>query len=72
MTEPRGPARDSSRQDRKAPGNCLLRTPQPRALNVMRGGGGRYPGALASWARATTAGPYGPALAAIYTASIAD
>ena len=42
MSEPRGPARDSSRQDRKAPGNCLLRTPQPRPDNVMRGGGERY------------------------------
>ncbi len=42
MTEPRGPARDSSRQDRKAPGNCLLRTPQPRPGNVMRNDAGRY------------------------------
>jgi hypothetical protein len=36
MTEPRGPARDSSLQDRKAPENCLLRTRQPRFGNVMR------------------------------------
>ena len=31
-----GPGRDSSRQDRKAPGKCLLRTPQPRLVNVVR------------------------------------
>ena len=36
MTEPRGPARDSSLQDRKAPENCLLRTRQPRLRNVVR------------------------------------
>ncbi len=69
MTEPRGPARDSSRQDRKAPGNCLLRTPQPRPGNVMRGGAGRYFGA--TWAHPRPGPepplrrPYGPALAAI-------
>jgi hypothetical protein len=35
MTEPRGSARDSSLQDRKAPENCLLRTGQPRFVNVV-------------------------------------
>lgn len=36
MTKPRGKARDSSLEDRKAPDNCLLRTGQPRLHNVMR------------------------------------
>ena len=35
MPEPRGSARDSSLQDRKAPENCLLRTGQPRLGNVV-------------------------------------
>jgi hypothetical protein len=43
MTEPRGSARDSSRQDRKAPEICLLRTRQPRPSNVVRNGGQRHP-----------------------------
>ena len=43
MTEPRGSARDSSRQDRKAPENCLLRTGQPRLGNVVRNRQRRQP-----------------------------
>ena len=35
MSEPTGPARDSSLRDRKAPGVCIRRTPQPRLRNVM-------------------------------------
>jgi len=65
VTEPRGPARDSSLQDRKAPGNCLLRTPQPRPGNVMRGGAGRYFSAPTSSARAPLRRPYGLTLPAI-------
>ena len=42
MSEPTGPVRDSSRQDRKAPGKELRRTPQPRNANVMRGRAGRH------------------------------
>ena len=42
MSEPRGPVRDSSLQDRKAPGNEFLRTPQPRSRNVMPSGRRRH------------------------------
>ena len=42
MTETTVPARDSSRQDRKAPGNFLRRTSQPRFANVVVKQGGRH------------------------------
>jgi len=42
VTEPRGPARDSSLQDRKAPENCLLRTVQPRTGNVVHSDSRRH------------------------------
>src|ERR1700729_1628849 len=52
MPEPRGPARDSSLQDRKAPEMCLLRTRQPRTRNLVHGGARRYSGFAARRVRA--------------------
>ena len=43
MSEPTGPVRDSSLQDRKAPGKELRRTPQPRRTNVVRNRAGYHP-----------------------------
>ena len=37
MSGPTGPVRDSSLQDRKAPGVFIQRTPQPRSANVVSG-----------------------------------
>src|SRR5436190_12295517 len=42
MSEPTGPARDSSLRDRKAPGVCIQRTPQPRFDNVSASCAARY------------------------------
>src|SRR5437763_5687731 len=42
VTEPTGPARDSSLRDRKAPGVCIQRTPQPRFDNVSASCAARY------------------------------
>jgi hypothetical protein len=42
MTEPTSSARDSSLQDRKAPGNFLRRTSQPRLGNIVTKSCGRH------------------------------
>ena len=43
MSGPTGPVRDSSLQDRKAPGVLFRRTPQPRPRNVGAARRKRYP-----------------------------
>ncbi len=42
MTKPTSLARDSSRWDRKRPGECLRRTSQPRLVNVVLRGRKRH------------------------------